>query len=118
MKLDYLVFGTNNLNSAIQFYDALFEDTELKQVFSTDRMTFWQCDDFTFAVAKPFNGESATHGNGTMMGLNVASESEVKRLYHLALKLGGTSEGEPGPRGPKYSAYIRDPNNNKIVFSV
>ncbi|ARN73774.1 VOC family protein [Oceanicoccus sagamiensis] len=118
MKLDYCVFGTNSMEDAIKFYDSLFEKTELKQVLSTDRMTFWQCEDFAFAIAKPFDGEPASNGNGTMIGLNVGSTEEVKRLYSKAIELGGTCEGEPGQRGPKYSAYVRDLDKNKIVFSV
>jgi predicted lactoylglutathione lyase len=118
MKLDYCVLGTNNIDEAIKFYDSLFEGTELNQVLSTDRMTFWQCDEFAFAVAKPFDGKPATNGNGTMVGLNVDSEEEVKRLHNKAIELGGTCEGKPGQRGPKYSAYVRDLDSNKIAFSV
>jgi predicted lactoylglutathione lyase len=118
MKLDYFVLGTNNMKDAIKFYDSLFDKTELNQVFATDRMTFWQCEDFAFAVAKPFNGEPATNGNGTMIGLNVGSTEEVARLHSRAIELGGSCEGKPGQRGPKYSAYVRDLDKNKIVFSV
>ena len=66
------------MEESIKFYDSLFEQTELNKVLSTERMTFWQCEDFTFAIAKPFNGEPASNGNGTMIGLNVGSIEEVK----------------------------------------
>ncbi len=118
MKLDYFVFGTNNMEEATKFYDLLFEETELQKVLSTDRMIFWQCQDFAFALATPFNELPATNGNGTMIGINVGSKNEVERLYKKAIKLGGNCEGEPNQRGPKYSAYIRDLDKNKIVFSV
>ena len=118
MKMSYTVLGTNNMGASVKFYDSLFEETELKQVLSTDRMTFWQCDDFAFAVAKPFNEEPASNGNGTMIGFNVGSTEEVIRLHKKAIALGGTCEGEPGQRGPKFSAYTRDLDKNKIVFSV
>ena len=118
MKLDYCVLGTNNMEAAIKFYDELFEKTVLKQVLSTERMTFWQCDAFAFAIAKPFNEKPATHGNGTMIGLNVGSIEEVTRLHAKAIELGGTCEGKPGQRGPKFSAYVRDLDKNKIVFAV
>ena len=78
MKLDYCVLGTNDMEESIKFYDSLFEQTELNKVLSTERMTFWQCEDFTFAIAKPFNGEPASNGNGTMIGSNVGSIEEVK----------------------------------------
>jgi len=118
MKLDYCVLGTNKMEDAISFYDSLFENTGLKQVLATDRMVFWGRDDFAFAIATPFNGEPATHGNGTMIGLNVGSMEEVNRLHSLAIQLGGTCEGKPGKRGPKYAGYVRDLDKNKIVFSA
>lgn len=118
IKMDYCVLGTNNMDASIKFYDSLFEQTGLKQVLSTERMTFWQGEDFAFAVAKPFDEEPASNGNGTMIGFNVGSTEEVTRLYKKAIELGGTSEGEPGQRGPKFSAYVRDLDKNKIVFSA
>jgi len=81
-------------------------------------MTFWQSDDFAFAIAKPFNEAPASNGNGTMIGFNVGSTEEVKRLHKKVIALGGTCEGEPGHRGPRFSAYARDLDHNKIVFSV
>ncbi|MGJ8562121.1 MAG: VOC family protein [Alphaproteobacteria bacterium] len=118
MKMDYCVFGTNNKEASIEFYDSLFEKTNLTQVFSTERMTFWQNEDFTFAVAVPFNEEPANHGNGTMIGFNVGTPEEVSRLHKKVIELGGTCEGEPRQRGPKFSAYARDLDKNKIAFSV
>lgn len=120
MKMNYFVLGTNNLQAAIKFYDALFEKTEYQQTFSTDRMTFWQGEDkdSAFAVATPFNEEHATNGNGTMVGFSVDSSDEVIRLYHKAIDLGGSCEGKPAQRGPRFSAYVRDLDNNKMVFSI
>ncbi|MBQ4835521.1 MULTISPECIES: VOC family protein [Pseudoalteromonas] len=118
MKMNYFVVGTNNMSAAVNFYNALFEQTPFKQTMANHRMTFWQGDepDSAFAVATPFNGEVATNGNGTMLGFNVDSATEVTRLYNKALALGGTCEGEPRQRGPKFSAYVRDLDNNKLVF--
>ena len=85
--MDYCVLGTNDMEASIKFYDSLFEQTELNQVLSTDRMTFWQCEDFAFAIAKPFDGEPASNGNGTMIGFNVGSSEEVKRLHKKVIEL-------------------------------
>ncbi|MEX0299892.1 MAG: VOC family protein [Kordiimonas sp.] len=120
MKMNYFVLGTNDKEASIKFYDSLFEKTEFNQVLSIDRMTFWQGEDkdSAFAVATPFNEEPATNGNGTMVGFDVGSVDEVKRLHKRAIELGGTCEGEPNQRGPKFSAYVRDLDRNKIAFSV
>lgn len=119
MKLNYFVLGTNDLAASTQFYAALFEETELKQVFANERMTFWQGEDMdsAFAIAVPFDENPATNGNGTMCGFSVSSVDEVKRLHAKAIALGGSCEGEPGNRGPRYSAYVRDLDKNKLCFS-
>lgn len=117
MKMNYGVFGTSNMERSIKFYDALFEGTELRQVLSNERMTFWQCDDFAFAIAYPFNEKPATNGNGTMIGFCVGSSQDVKTFHKKALDLGGTCEGEPNQRGPYFSAYVRDLDKNKLCFS-
>ncbi len=105
------------MDAATQFYDSLFETAGLNKVVPTDRMTYWLGEDFAFAVAIPFDQNPATHGNGTMVGFSVETREEVKRLYHKAIELGGTCEGEPNQRGPRFSAYIRDLDKNKICFS-
>ncbi len=120
MKMNYFVLGTNNIDASNKFYDALFEQTEFNQVMANERMTFWQGEDVdsAFAVAIPFDEAPATNGNGTMVGFSVGATDEVKRLYKKAIDLGGTCEGEPNQRGPRYSAYVRDLDKNKLVFSV
>ena len=117
MKMNYFVVGTNNMEAAIEFYDSLFAGTGLEKIISTERMTYWVGEDFAFSVAIPFDEQPATNGNGTMVGFSVGSAEEVKRLYIKALELGGTCEGEPGQRGPRFSAYIRDLDKNKICLS-
>ena len=114
--MNYFVVGTNNMQAAIEFYDSLFEETEMNQIVSGGRMTLWQGEDFMFAVAEPFNGEPATAGNGTMVGFNVGSAEEVSKFYKRALALGGVDEGEPGLRSNRFSAYARDLDQNKICF--
>lgn len=117
MKMNYFVVGTNNMKSATEFYDSLFEQAEFEKVVATERMTYWLGEDFAFAVAIPFDGNPATNGNGTMVGFAVGSAEEVKRLHKRAIELGGTCEGEPNQRGPRYSAYVRDLDKNKICLS-
>lgn len=116
MKMSYCVLGTNNMEAAISFYDALFDQSDFQRLPSTDRMTYWQDGEAAFAVALPFDGEQATNGNGSMVGFNVGSQDEVKRLHKKVLDLGGTCEGKPGPRGPMFSAYARDLDQNKLCF--
>ena len=63
----------------------------------------------------PHNRQTATFGNGTMVTFDIISKNEVDKFYNLALKLGATDEGLPGPRHEEdYYAYFRDLDGNKI----
>ena len=117
MKLNYAVVGTNDLTAAKMFYDALFSEAGLHSMSPSDRMIYWLGEGYAFAAAIPFDTQPATRGNGTMVGFDVGSQAEVRRLHALALELGGTCEGTPGQRGPKFSAYVRDLDGNKLCFA-
>ncbi|SEO89220.1 VOC family protein [Aquisalimonas asiatica] len=118
MKMNYFLFGTNDMRRSIAFYDAFFEGSGTNKIYSEGRMTLWANGEFMFGIVEPFDGEDATNGNGTMLGLNVDSSEEVERLYKKALDLGGASEGEPGMRSGRYAAYVRDLDKNKICLYV
>ncbi|WP_170325615.1 VOC family protein [Ruegeria arenilitoris] len=118
MQMNYFVVGTNDMAAATHFYDQLFGQSGVERVSPTERMTYWLGPDFAFAAAIPFDEKPATNGNGTMVGFSVESDEEVERLHSLALELGGTSDGEPKQRGPRFSAYFRDLDRNKICLST
>ena len=117
MKMNYFVVGTNDMAASKTFYNALFEETGLQSLSPSDRMTYWMGEDFAFATAIPFDTRPATNGNGTMIGFCVGSKDEVEKMHALAIHLGGTCEGAPNQRGPKFSAYVRDLDHNKLCFS-
>lgn len=116
MRMNYFVFGTNDMTKAVGFYDRLFEGSPISKLHDEGRMTLWGGEDFMFALAEPFDGQEATVGNGTMLGINLASAKEVDRLHELALSLGATTEGEPQERSGRYSAYFRDLDGNKLCL--
>lgn len=105
------------MDAATRFYDQLFAGLGMNRVSPAERMTFWLGPDFAFAAAIPFDEEPATNGNESMVGFSVGSADEVQRLHALALAIGGTSEGDPMQRGPRYSAYVRDLDGNKLCLS-
>jgi predicted lactoylglutathione lyase len=70
-----------------------------------------------FIVTRPFNQQQATVGNGSMVAFDVETPDLVDALHSKALALGGTSEGDPGPRGEHlYVGYCRDLDGNKFNF--
>lgn len=116
MKMNYFVFGTNNMEAAVTFYDLIFDNCGMTKLHNEGRMTLWGGKDFMFALAEPFDGNEATIGNGNMVGFNLDSSTQVECLYKKALNAGGTDEGEPGVRSGRFSAYVRDLDGNKICF--
>jgi predicted lactoylglutathione lyase len=117
MKMNYFVVGTNDMDAATEFYDALFAQAGVQGIAVSDRMTYWLAQDFAFAVAIPFDAQPATVGNGMMVGFCVGIGEDVSRMHALAIEMGGTCEGVPSQKGPKYSGYARDLDGNKLCFS-
>ena len=113
----YATVGTNNKSKAIAFYDPIMKELGAEPFFSNEQMNVWAIDSYLFAVAKPYDDNVATVGNGTMIGFPLDSSDKVDELYALALSLGGLDEGPPGARGGGfYGAYFRDLDGNKLVF--
>jgi len=117
----YALVGSNDLARAMAFYDRLFASVGVKGLFehsSGGRVYGIAPDKPFFGVVAPYDGRPATVGNGSMIGLSLGSRDQVASLHALALELGGTDEGAPGPRGPEgsgfYAAYFRDPDGNKF----
>lgn len=115
----YSTIGTNDLEKATAFYDALFSDLGVNKMSPNDRITLWTdaSGKGMFGVIKPYNEETATSGNGCMIAIGVDGLETIKKLHAKALELGATDEGEPGPRMPGMNfAYVRDPEGHKLAF--
>jgi|SRR6516165_6113635 catechol 2,3-dioxygenase-like lactoylglutathione lyase family enzyme len=115
----HVMIGTNDLDKAKSFYDALLGTLGAKPG-SVDRYrVFWRNKGGTFSVTKPIDGNAATFANGGTIGFAAASQAEVDAFHATGLAHGGTTcEDPPGIReggGVKlYIAYLRDPDGNKI----
>ena len=114
--LGYVTLGTNDLERAAKFYDAI------AAAMGTSRMMEWpgaiawgKPGNVGIGLTKPHDGNTATVGNGVMAALAAKDKAQVDKLYEIALANGGSCEGPPGPRGPGfYAAYFRDPDGNKL----
>lgn len=116
--IGYTCVGTNDLAKAVDFYSALLGLLGAKPFFKTERGIGWGVapDKPMFSVMKPFDGQKASVGNGTMVALAAANPEQVQALHAKALALGGQDEGAPGPRGGNfYGAYFRDLDGNKLA---
>lgn len=118
--IGYITLGTNDLERAAKFYDALFAEIGAKRAMTDERMLGWSAspDDTMFSVIEPYDKKAATIGNGVMIALNVETPENVERIYAKAIELGGTDEGHPHDRGSSmgfYGGYFRDLDGNKLV---
>ncbi|MEH6405182.1 MAG: VOC family protein [Sneathiella sp.] len=118
--IGYITLGTNNIDKAREFYDALFMDIKGRRIVDDNHITLWGNNPKAplIGVIKPHNGELATIGNGSMAAIGLDTDEMVSILYQKALSLGGVDEGEPGPRGKRGTvfAYCRDLDGNKLAF--
>lgn len=115
--LGYVTLGTNDLERAAKFYDAIAGAMGTKRMMEWPGAIAWGEPDGSAGIGltKPFDGNAATVGNGVMAALAAKSKAQVDELHAIALANGGTCEGPPGPRGDGfYAAYFRDPDGNKL----
>ena len=114
--MSYSTVGSNKLEEAKAFYDALLGSIGMKKAFdhpSGGRL--YRGAGVIFGVLGPYDGKPATVGNGSMSGFAFDSHEAVDAFHAKALELGGTDEGAPGLRGPgAYFAYFRDLDGNKL----
>lgn len=115
--IGYVTLGTNDLERAAAFYDALLGELGAKRFMETDQFIAWSVAPNLpgLSVTRPWNGEPATAGNGVMVALAVDSTDAVHRVYDKAMELGASDEGSAGPRsGGFYAGYFRDLDGNKL----
>ena len=116
--IGYVTFGTSDLARAAKFYDAIAKEMGTGRMMEEDTFIAWGTPGGAAGIAAtlPFDGKPAGVGNGTMVALAAKDKEQVQRLYDLALSLGGSDEGAPGPRGEGgfYAGYFRDPDGNKL----
>jgi hypothetical protein len=117
--INYLIVGTNKFDQALAFYQTLMSDMGATQVYASERSAGWGWGVGTpmFIVNTPFDQQPATIGNGSMIAFDLATPELVDSLHAKVLALGGSSEGDPGPRGDQlYCGYWRDLDGNKFNF--
>jgi len=115
--IGYITVGTNDLQKAVAFYDALLAEVGAGRFMEEERFIAWAVapDQPAFSVCLPYDGNAATVGNGTMIALAVDSSEKVDAVYAKAMALGAADEGPPGTRMDGfYAGYFRDLDGNKL----
>ena len=122
--LSHVTIGSNDLDRAGAFYDAVLQPLGLRRrEVEPDGGPLALCWVGAkayprFYVYSPFDGQPATPGNGAMIAFIAPSREAVDQAYAAGLEAGGAGEGAPGLRphyAPDYyGAYLRDPDGNKL----
>ncbi|WP_085340702.1 VOC family protein [Aquidulcibacter paucihalophilus] len=116
----HIVVGTNDLDNAARFYDAVLGPLGLQRQENApiDRLVYVGAEAGAFLVMRPLDGHRAAAGNGGTIGFRAATPSAVDAFHAAGLLAGGQDEGAPGPRpsGDRitYGAYLRSPEGHKI----
>ena len=120
--IGYVTLGTNKMDEAAAFYDALLGTLGASRMMEAETFIAWTDAPGSPAISiiKPADGNAATAGNGVMVAISVDSTEKVDALHAKALELGGTDEGAPGTRLDNfYAGYFRDLDGNKLnVFHM
>lgn len=120
----HVMVGTNDIERAKRFYDALLGLLGAGAPFRDTNKTgqarlFYRHDGGTFCVSEPIDGEAATIANGATVGFKCSSPEQAIQFHDVAVAHGGVSIEQPpglreGMMGALYLAYVRDPDGNKL----
>ncbi|HSZ52066.1 MAG TPA: VOC family protein [Caulobacteraceae bacterium] len=115
----HVMIGTNDLDKAKSFYDALLGTLGVPPAIRDGDRIFYMTPTGVFSVTKPINGEAASCANGGTIGFACSSPDQADAWHAAGVANGGaTCEEPPGMRagglGKMYLAYLRDPDGNKL----
>jgi hypothetical protein len=116
-SLGYVTVGSNQLEFARSFYDALLGSAGIKSLWEhpSGGRIYGNDEGYFFVLVGPNDGKAATVGNGSMVALRFDTRADVDAFHAKALMLGGSNEGSPGERAPTfYMSYFRDLDGNKL----
>lgn len=122
----HIVLGTNDLNTAIAFYDSVMATLEYARLDTGDTHAgYGKAADIgrgqnCLWINAPLDGRPATSGNGTNIAFLAKDRQAVDAFHAAAMDQGGRDEGAPGIRAEVhpnfYAAYCRDPDGHKLVI--
>jgi len=117
--IGYITLGTNDIQKAAAFYDALLGVIGGERYFDSDDFVAWgQGPEMPcLAIAPPQDGNPATSGNGTMTALKVDKPESVDIVFRTAIALGAEIEGQPSQEDESfYGGYFRDLDGHLLAI--
>ena len=85
--LAYVTLGSNDIEKALAFYDALMPEIGAQRFFDNGRLYFYGTGPGQpmLAIGGAYDGETATAGNGVMPALACADNATVDAQHALAI---------------------------------
>jgi catechol 2,3-dioxygenase-like lactoylglutathione lyase family enzyme len=125
--LSYITIGANDIPRSERFYTAVLVPLGYERAVQNDAAIYTLSaspERFNgpgaVYVVKPYDGQEATVGNGSMNAFRVPTHAQLRAVHSAGVAAGGTDEGAPGFRA-QYSrnffvGYLRDPVGNKLAL--
>jgi catechol 2,3-dioxygenase-like lactoylglutathione lyase family enzyme len=114
----HMVVGADDIVAAKAFYDAALGALGHAPGAAAGDRVIYATETGILMVTRPIDGQPASFGNGSTIGLSAPDAAAVDEFHAQGLAAGGTCGGPPGPRPAipgSYAAYLRDPTGNKLV---
>lgn len=116
--IDHVSIAVRDLAASARFYEAVLATLGYAKLadrpatigFGKKYPEFWLNERRHMTPVDP--------DTGTHICLRARDTDAVQAFHAAAIKAGGKSDGEPGPRsgqiGGYYAAFVRDPEGNKV----
>ena len=116
--IHHVSVAVDDLERSGRFYDAVLGALGWRRHIEEDSVIAWGIVRPVFFAQSRNGGAGGGHVCFTASGI-----SAVKGSWEEGVKAGGADEGAPGPRpeyggNSYYSAYLRDPDGNRVEVAV
>ncbi len=116
--IHHVSLETSDLERSGHFYDQVLGPLGWRRLFDTEERIAWGIVRPVFHLA--YRSETRAGGGHICFAAN--GISAVKAAWEGGIDAGGVTQGDPGQRpeyGPTYySAYLRDPDGNRVEIAV
>ena len=111
--LNHVMVGTNDLERAKRFYDAVLgvlgAPEGVRNVNATGQSrVFYRHDGSTFGVSEPIDGQPATHANGGTIGFKCRSAEQLQAFHDTIVQISNDPEFKEGVT----TVYNNDTDNS------
>ena len=116
--IHHVSVGVSDIEASGRFYDAVLGSLGWRRQIEGDEVLAW-------GIVRPVFFISARNGTAAGAGhvcFSSSGISGVKGAWEGGIREGGTDDGAPGQRpeygGGYYSAYLLDPDGNRVEIAV